>query len=328
MIADSILHDALGRTLDATRLRVAGATVYRGKVRDNFSIGDQRIIVVTDRISAFDVVLGTIPFKGQVLNAMAADWFAATAGVAPNHLLAVPDPQVTIAVACAPLPVEFVMRAYLTGVTSTAIWTHYAKGAREFCGHRLPDGMRKNQPLPRPILTPSTKAEKGGHDVSLSREALLATGVIDARTFDEAAAMAERVFAFGQARAKERGLILVDTKYEIGRAPDGRLMLIDEIHTADSSRYWYADDYEARLAAGDEPRSLDKEYVRRWYAQQGYTGDGPPPPLSDEVRVEAAKRYIEAHDRITGHAFTPDTANPNQRILENLRKYGIDCSLE
>jgi phosphoribosylaminoimidazole-succinocarboxamide synthase len=188
--------------------------------------------------------------------------------------------------------------------------------------------MKKNQPLPRPILTPSTKAEKGGHDVSLSREALLASGVIDARTFDEAAEMAEALFAFGQARARERGLILVDTKYEIGRAPDGRLMLIDEIHTADSSRYWYAEDYESRLAAGEEPRSLDKEYVRRWYAQQGYTGDGPPPPLSDEVRVEAAKRYIEAHDRITGRAFAPDTSEPRTRIINNLRKAGIDCSLE
>jgi phosphoribosylaminoimidazole-succinocarboxamide synthase len=188
MIADDVLRAQLAHTLTEADLAIPGAELYRGKVRDNYTIkgdkpplapgqgptGDRRVIVVTDRISAFDVVLGTIPFKGQVLNQMAAYWFDETRAIAPNHVLAVPDPNVTIAIACAPLPVEFVMRSYLTGVTSTSIWTHYQKGARVFCGHRLPDGMKKNQPLPHPILTPSTKAEKGGHDVSASREEILA----------------------------------------------------------------------------------------------------------------------------------------------------------
>jgi phosphoribosylaminoimidazole-succinocarboxamide synthase len=318
VISDDTLRGLLDRTLEHTDLPIAGAARYFGKVRDNYTVGDQRTIVVTDRISAFDVVLGTIPLKGQVLNRMAAWWFEATKQVAPNHLIAVPDPQVMVAVACTPLPVEMVMRAYLTGVTSTSVWHHYQKGVRRFCGHDLPDGMKKNQPLPRPILTPSTKAEKGGHDVSASREEILALGQLDAATFDEAADMAARLFAFGRERALARGLILVDTKYEFGRAPDGRVVVIDEIHTPDSSRYWYADDYEARLAAGEEPRALDKEYVRRWYAAQGYTGDGAPPPLTDEVRVEAAKRYIAACELITGEPFAGDTGEPIPRIRRNL----------
>jgi phosphoribosylaminoimidazole-succinocarboxamide synthase len=210
------------------------------------------------------------------------------------------------------------MRAYLTGVTSTSIWHHYQKGARVFCGHPLPDGMKKNEPLPRPILTPSTKAEKGGHDESVSRAELLARGAVDEATFDEAARMAEALFAFGQARARERGLILADTKYEIGRDADGQLRVIDEIHTPDSSRYWYADDYEARLARGEEPRSLDKEYVRRWYVDHGYDGHGAPPAISDEVRVEAARRYIAAYEQVTGRAFVPDTEEPMARIRRNL----------
>ncbi len=318
MVDDLTLRSLLGRTLGGTDFHIPGAARYAGKVRDNYTIGDRRILVVTDRISAFDVVLGTIPLKGQVLNRMAAHWFDATRAVAPNHMVGLPDPNAMEAVNCTPIPVEMVMRAYLTGVTSTSIWRHYEQGAREFCGHRLPDGLRKNEPLPRPILTPSTKAEKGGHDVSLAREAILARGQVDAATFDEAAAMAERLFAFGQARARERGLILVDTKYEFGRAPDGRIVVIDEIHTPDSSRYWYAEDYAERLARGEEPRALDKEYVRRWYAAKGYTGDGPPPPLDDDVRVEAAKRYIEAYERITGGAFVADLSDPVPRLERNL----------
>ncbi len=318
MIADDTLREQCGHTLERTDLPIPGAVKYFGKVRDNYTVGDKRIIVVTDRISAFDVVLGTIPLKGQVLNRMAAWWFAETKEVAENHVLDVPDPQVMVTVACTPLPVEMVMRAYLTGVTSTSVWHHYQKGARTFCGHALPDGMTKNQPLPRPILTPSTKAKKGGHDISVSREELLAMGQVDARTFDEAADIAARLFEHGQEVARRRGLILADTKYEMGRARDGRILVIDEIHTPDSSRYWYADDYDARMAAGDEPRALDKEYVRRWYAAQGYTGGGPPPPLSDEVRVEAAKRYIAACERITNAPFAPDLADPIPRIRRNL----------
>ena len=322
---DSALHAQLAHTLTGTRWStLAGRgplTRYDGKVRDCYidAAAGERIIVVTDRISAFDVVLGTIPSKGLVLNQLARYWFDETKDLAPNHLVAVPDPNVMIARECRPLPVELVMRAYLTGVTSTSVWRAYERGDRTFCGHRLPDGLRKNQPLPAPILTPSTKAAKGGHDVSVSREELLAGGQISARDFDRAAEVAARLFAFGQARAAERGLILADTKYEMGVDAAGEIVVIDEIHTPDSSRYWYADDYQARLDAGQEPRSLDKEYVRRYLVEEaGYGGDGPPPPLPDHVRVEAAKRYLASYAQLTGRALEPVPGDPVARIAAAL----------
>lgn len=317
MITEDVIRAQLDRTLDRTDFDELGEK-YEGKVRDCYVRDGRRTIVVTDRLSAFDVVLGTIPFKGQVLNQMAAYWFEATRHLAPNHVLSVPDPQVMVAQECKLLPVEFVMRAFLTGVTSTSIWSHYQSGARRFCGHDLPDGMRKNQRLERAILTPSTKAEKGEHDRSVSREEILEMGLLSAAEFDEAAAMCARVFAFGQEEALRRGLILVDTKYEIGRRPDGTLCFIDEIHTPDSSRYWYADDYQARFDAGQEPRGLDKEYVRRTLAERGYRGEGPPPALDADVRVEAARRYIQVCELITGRPFTPDTNDPRVRIRQRL----------
>jgi phosphoribosylaminoimidazole-succinocarboxamide synthase len=317
MVSEDIIRAQLNQTLDHTDFPALGEK-YEGKVRDCYMRDGRRTIVVTDRLSAFDVVLGTIPFKGQVLNQMAAYWFQATADIVPNHVIGVPDPQVMVGRECQLLPVEFVMRAYLTGVTSTSIWSHYQSGSRQFCGHELPQGMRKNQRLDKAILTPSTKAEKGAHDQSVSRAEILAMGSLGAQEFDEAAAMCARLFAFGQQEALRRGLILVDTKYEIGRRPDGQLCFIDEIHTPDSSRYWYADDYQERFDQGQEPRSLDKEYVRRTLVEQGYKGDGPAPQLSDTVRVEAARRYIQVCELVTGIPFVPDTAEPLARIRKNL----------
>jgi phosphoribosylaminoimidazole-succinocarboxamide synthase len=323
MSAD-VLREQLARTLDRTAFRTIGGRAlprYDGKVRDCYIDRErgERVIVVTDRLSAFDAVVGTIPFKGQVLNQLARFWFEHTKAIAPNHLVRVPDPNVTIARECTPLPVELVMRAYLTGVTSTSIWKAYERGDRTFCGHALPDGMRKNERLARPILTPSTKAAKGDHDVSVSRDELLAARTIDVRDFDRAAAIAESLFAAGQAHAAKQGLILADTKYEMGKAPDGSIVVIDEIHTPDSSRYWYADDYDARLARGEEPRSLDKEYVRRWLADEAkWTGDGPPPQMPDEVRIEAARRYIASYELVTGERFAPDTREPVARIAAAL----------
>lgn len=317
MLSDEVLRNQLSHTLGETHFPDLGQP-YFGKVRDNYSKEGVRTIVVSDRLSAFDVVLGTIPYKGQVLNQMAAYWFEETRALAPNHVLDVPDPTVTRAIECRPLPVEMVMRGYLTGVTSTSIWRHYQAGARTFCGHALKEGMKKNEPLPKSLLTPSTKAEKGDHDESVSREQLLERGLLDAATFDQLASLCEKMFAFGQRKARERGLILVDTKYELGRTPDGRIVFIDEIHTPDSSRYWYAEDYEARLKRGEEPRSLDKEYVRRYFAERGYTGEGPPPSIPDEVRIEAARRYIAAYELVTGRAFVPNTEEPIGRIRKNL----------
>jgi phosphoribosylaminoimidazole-succinocarboxamide synthase len=317
MVSNELIRAQLAKTLEKTDFPELGSK-YVGKVRDCYSKNGQRTIVVTDRISAFDVVLGTIPFKGQVLNQIAAYWFEATKQMASNHVLSVPDPTVMVAAECELLPVEFVMRAYLTGVTTTSIWYHYERGGRLFCGHKLPDGMRKSQKLDKPILTPSTKAAKGGHDQSMSREEILASGVLSADDFDRAAEMCARIFAFGQSLAAQRGLILVDTKYEIGRRVDGGLCFIDEVHTPDSSRYWYADDYQVRFERGDEPRGLDKEYLRRVLADQGYRGDGPPPPLADEVRCEAARRYIALYELITGRGFVPDFEEPAGRIRRNL----------
>lgn len=318
------LRRGLALTLDSTDFegpppRGLGKKI-EGKVRDNYLPGDgTRTLITTDRISAFDRVLGTLPFKGQVLNTLAAWWFETTKDVAPNHVISVPDPSVTVGLECRPLEVELVVRAYLTGVTSTSIWTHYEQGSRLFCGHRLPDGLKKNEPLPAPILTPSTKAEKGGHDISVSKDELLAMGRVSAEEFERASAMAHALFARGQAICAARGLVLVDTKYEMGVAPDGRIVVIDEMHTPDSSRYWYRATYEQRLAKGEEPESFDKEYVRRWLAAQGWTGDGTMPPIPDEVRIEASRRYSEACETIMGRPFVPDTDDPIARIRRNLK---------
>jgi phosphoribosylaminoimidazole-succinocarboxamide synthase len=317
-LSDETIRSALGRTLERTSLDAIG-TKYEGKVRDNYTTADgRRFIVVTDRISAFDRVLGTLPLKGQILNRLAAFWFTKTAHIAKNHVRSVPDPNVIEAVECTPLAVEMVVRAYVTGVTSTSIWTHYAAGKREFCGNRLPDGLRKNQKLDRPILTPSTKAEKGDHDVSVSRDEILAMGRVSADEFDRAADAALRLFDFGVRFCQERGLILVDTKYEFGKTPSGEIVVIDEIHTPDSSRFWFSKTYAERFAKGEDPESFDKEYVRRYLAGLGFKGDGPIPPIPDDVRVEATRRYIEAYETITGEPFTPDLSDPAPRLRKNL----------
>jgi len=316
-IDPGLLRAQCAKTLDRTDFTALGAK-YEGKVRDCYIREGRRTIVVTDRISAFDRVLGTIPFKGQVLNQIAAFWFEKTRDVAPNHVIAVPDPNVTIGRECGLVPIEFVVRGYLTGVTNTSIWTAYAKGERVYCGHRLPEGLRKHERLPKPLLTPTTKAEQGAHDELTSRDELVASGVVTAEFYDRAEAMVLRLFREGQQWAEKQGLILVDTKYELGLAPDGSLVVIDEIHTPDSSRYWYLDSYEKAIAEGGDPKAMDKEYVRRWLAERGYKGEGAPPPLPDDVRCEAARRYVETYERITGRAFEPDTEPPQGRIRRNL----------
>ena len=304
--------DALDESFDALGSR------YRGKVRENFTRDGERIIVVTDRVSAFDVVLGTIPFKGQVLNALAQYWFEQTAHLMPNHLIEVADPQAMRVLECDPIPVEMVVRGYLTGVSSTSIWRAYERGDRVFCGHRLPEGLRKHEKLPANIVTPSTKAPKGEHDQSVSKEVLFERGLVDPQTFEQLERQALELFAFGQKKALEQGLLLVDTKYELGRTPTGAIVLIDEIHTPDSSRYWYADGYEAAMKAGEDPKAMDKEFLRRWLVEHGFSGQGAPPALPEPVRVEAAARYIETFERITGRPFAPDTEPPVTRLRRNL----------
>jgi len=312
------LFRALAHPLAETGLERLG-TKYRGKVRDCYSTSDgRRILVVTDRISAFDRSLGVLPLKGQLLNFVASWWFEKTRHLADNHVLDVPDPNVMVALECEPLPVEMVVRAYLTGTTSTSVWVHYEAGSRSFCGYELPDGMHKHQRLPEILLTPSTKAAHGDHDVSASRQEILALTGMPAADFDEAARLALALFDAGQKICAERGLILVDTKYEFGKTKDGRIVVIDEIHTPDSSRFWIAETYEQRIARGGDPDSLDKEYLRRFLAAQGFRGDGPLPPIPDDVRVESSLRYIAAVERITGQPFVPNLEEPAARIARNL----------
>jgi phosphoribosylaminoimidazole-succinocarboxamide synthase len=329
MVDERTLTEALDAALDETTAEALGIAPdrppmrldarYEGKVRDNYSFGESslgrgRLLVATDRISAFDRVLGTLPFKGQVLNRLSTFWFDATAAECPNHMIRAVDAQAVFAKECKPLAVELVVRAYLTGVTSTSVWTAYQRGERTFCGHALPEGLKKNEPLPRPLVTPSTKAEKGGHDQSVSRAELLASGVVSEAHFDRAAEMALKLFAAGQAHCAKQGLILVDTKYEMGLDDAGQVVVIDEVHTPDSSRFWQAASYEGRLSRGEEPESFDKEFLRRWLFERDFSGEGPVPPLTREIRVEAARRYIAAYEQIVGAPFVPELEPPLPRL--------------
>ncbi len=305
-------------TLDETDFRELGRR-EAGKVRDSYVAGERRFIIATDRVSCFDRIVGTMPYKGQILNQLAAFWFERTRDVARNHLLGVPDPCVSVVGQCELLPVEFVFRAYLTGSSSTLIWTAYERGDRLYCGHKLPDGMRRHEALSVPLLTPTTKAPMGEHDELTSREELIATGAISEARYDEAAAVGAALFAEGRRWAETRGLILVDTKYEMGLDSDANLTVVDEIHTPDSSRYWYADGYQRALSAGANPVQLDKEYLRLWLGEQGFRGDGPIPEIPVDVRCEATRRYIETYEQLTGLAFEPNSEPPVERIRRNLK---------
>lgn len=295
-----------------------------GKVRTSWAAGDdRRLIVTTDRLSAFDRVLAGVPYKGQVLNELSAWWFARTADLIDNHVIDLPDPNALLATAATPLPVEVVVRSHITGVTDTSIWGMYLQGARSIYGYEFPDGLRKNTPLPRHIVTPTTKAADGGHDVPLTCADVVEQGHLDADTWERAMAAALAIFARGVEYGTRAGLILADTKYEFGVTADGHLILIDEVHTPDSSRWWVAESYEARLARGDEPESLDKEVVRRAFADIGYKGDGPIPALPDDVWSATTARYIDAFERLTGTTFEPGTYPVPERLTDHLTKAGL-----
>jgi len=318
MISEKRIRQELALTVAETDFSGLGAR-ETGKVRDSYLQPGKRVLIVTDRISAFDRVLGTIPFKGQVLNQLAAFWFEQTKNLAPNHVLDVPDPNVMVVAECEQLPIEMVVRGYITGVTKTSLWFNYQQGVRNYCGNILPEGLRKDQKLGKPIITPTTKLE--AHDRPVSREEAIKEGLVTAEVFDEAAAICLRLFDYGQKFARTRGLILVDTKYELGRR-NGKLTVSDEIHTPDSSRYWHADSYEAFFSAGKEQHKLDKEYVREWFAARNFRGEGVPPPMPDEVRIEAARRYIAAYETITGKEFKITDEPSIIRMERNLKAKG------
>jgi phosphoribosylaminoimidazole-succinocarboxamide synthase len=316
MLSDDIIHAALPQALHSVNL-VGFGRKTEGKVRDIYQVDGKRILITTDRVSAFDRVLGVIPFKGQVLNQLSLWWFEQTADLVPNHVLAAPDPNVTIAREAQFLPIEVIVRGYITGVTSTSLWTLYQQGERAPYGIPLPDGLRKNDRLPQPIITPTTKATQGGHDERITREEILVRGLVEPSVWEQIEQVAPALFRRGQEIAARAGLILVDTKYEFGLI-DGQLTLIDEIHTPDSSRYWTQESYHQ-----GEPEHFDKEYLRLWFAAQGYRGEGHPPVMPDSFISTVATRYIAAYERLTGQVFTPGEQPAAPRIARNLEPFRL-----
>ncbi|PSQ95765.1 MAG: phosphoribosylaminoimidazolesuccinocarboxamide synthase [Bacteroidetes bacterium SW_9_63_38] len=309
----------LDHPLDETHFDDLGER-YQGKVRDTYRQGDHLILITTDRISAFDHVLAqTIPFKGQVLNQTAAYFFEATKDLVPNHVIDVPDPNVTVAESCTPVPIEFVVRGYLEGHA----WREYDVGARALCGASLPDGLQQGEALPEPIVTPTTKAETG-HDQDVTPNEAIAGTDVTAAEFEQLREWSLALFNRGSDMAEEQGLLLVDTKYEFGRTPDGDFVLIDEVHTPDSSRYYYQDGYDERLAAGKSQEQLSKEFVREWLMDHDFQGreDEVMPNLPDDFRVTVTERYIELYERVTGLDFEPALGDdPDARIHSALAPY-------
>jgi phosphoribosylaminoimidazole-succinocarboxamide synthase len=280
------------------------------------------VLVATDRVSAFDRVLGAIPYKGQVLNQLSAWWFEQTADLVANHVAGVPDPNITVAREAQALPVEVIVRGHITGVTPTALWTLYSQGVERPYGLDLPAGLRKNDELPEPVITPTTKATgPGAHDERLTSDEVVERGLVPAELWAEVRRVALALFRRGQEVARRAGLVLVDTKYEMGLV-DGRLALIDEVHTPDSSRFWLAESYEAsRSEAGaPEPEPFDKEVLRQWLAGQGYRGEGEPPALPEELVVETARRYIATYEQLTGRPFEPGAQPADSRVSEAVRR--------
>ncbi|MGK0360120.1 MAG: phosphoribosylaminoimidazole-succinocarboxamide synthase [Bradymonadia bacterium] len=315
MIDDITLRAAAPHALARTDFDTLGTRI-QGKVRDLYCQPKTRLLIATDRLSAFDRVIGAIPFKGQVLNQLSAWWFEQTADIVANQVLALPDPNVTVAHEAQVLPVEVVVRGYITGVTSTSLWTLYEQGVPRPYGLDLPAGLAKNDRLDAPVITPTTKAAMGEHDERLTSAEVVEKGLVDAELWTRVQAVALEIFARGQAVAAKAGLILVDTKYEFGLV-DGELVLIDEVHTPDSSRYWIADTWP------EAPKGLSKEYVRQWLKSVGYTGDGPPPALPLDVVCELARRYIDVFERLTGTDFVPGAQPLAERMSAALADYSI-----
>jgi len=321
MIQSKTILSALPNVLQTVDLEGVGKKT-QGKVRDIYLKDDQRILITTDRQSAFDVVLGHIPFKGTVLNQLSKFWFEETRKIIQNHMIAVPDPNMMITHNCQSIPVEMVIRGYISGVTNTSIWGSYAKGERTIYGLKFPDGLQKNQKLPRPVITPTTHPDVSSkmHDERLTRDEIIANKIVPKKMYEQMEEVTYALFDFGSKLCKKHGLILVDTKYEFGLY-EGKLILIDEIHTPDSSRFWIADSYEKRFKKGEEPENYDKEFLRLWYAKQGYKGDGKPPKMTDEFIVQVAQRYIGAFEKITGKKFAPYEYPIENRIKQSIEKY-------
>jgi phosphoribosylaminoimidazole-succinocarboxamide synthase len=314
------IQSALSLCLDQTNLPLGEK--YQGKVRDSYDLGDQILLITTDRLTAFDRQLALIPFKGAVLNLTSAWWFEQTATLIPNHIIAVPDPNVVIAKKCSVFPIEFVVRGYISGTTSTSLWTQYKNGVRDYCGIRFPEGLKKNQKLAEPVLTPTTK--EAIHDRPIAPAEIVSEGWMNQEDWLEASALALKLYQRGVELAAKHGLILVDTKYEFGRDKAGNIIVVDEIHTPDSSRYWLAESYEARIAEGLEPENIDKEFLRLWFSKNSDPyKDEKMPEAPQELIEELSSRYIQLYERITGNKFCfADHEEPaEQRIMRNIANY-------
>lgn len=319
MVSESLVKEVL-----PLAYKGMGDAQGEGKVREWWNLpGGRRLIVTTDRLSAFDRVLTAVPFKGQVLNELSAFWFRQTADIVPNHLESTPDPNCAIVREADPLPVEVIVRGYITGVTSTALWRRYELGERTIYGQHFPEGLRKNEKLPVPVITPTTKGGPTGHDERLDLDEVVTRGWMAAALWDQIKQAALALFQRGTEIAARAGLILVDTKYEFGLDADGKLVLIDEVHTPDSSRFWLAASYQQRFEAGLEPECFDKEFVRLEYARTGYRGDGEPPVMPDDLWVRTSLLYQESFERITGMPFIPASYPVEPRIQAVLKSEGL-----
>lgn len=321
MVNDQQIIKALPNVLKSTDFDFGEK--FSGKVRDTYILEDgRRVIVTTDRQSAFDHVLGEIPFKGAVLNLLAAFWFEETSDIVSNHLISVPDPNVSIVKSCEGVPIEMIVRGYISGVTGTSIWGSYQKGERVIYGIEFSNGLKKNQKLPEPVITPTTHGDplgKGGHDERLTREQILGSDLVTKEIYEQMEKAAIALFKRGSEIALKQGLILVDTKYEFGLI-DGKLVLMDEIHTPDSSRFWKADSYQERFDKGEEPENFDKEFLRLWYKERGYSGDGEPPEMSEQLIIDLSKRYVEVYEKLTGKIFEGFEYPIEERIENNIKK--------
>lgn len=322
MVSDKKIISSIPNVLKSVNLPGLGEK-NQGKVRDFYITGDKRIIVTTDRQSAFDVILGFIPFKGTVLNQLAGFWFEKTKKIIQNHMISLPDPNLIVAKNCKLIPIEMIVRGYLTGVTITSPWGNYQKGERVIYGIKFPDGLKKNQKLTDPIITPTYHGDisgKGGHDTRLTKKEIISRKLIPKKLYEQMEKTAIDLYIYGSKVCEKNGLILVDTKYEFGLYK-GKLMLVDEIHTPDSSRFWIKKTYKERFAKGLEPENFDKEFLRLWYAERGYKGDGKPPKMSEDLIVILSKRYIAVYEKITGKKFKAYDYPIEKRIAKNIKTY-------
>ncbi len=321
MISKEIIKEQLDSCLDDTSfLNIAG--MKKGKVRDTYDLGDKLLLITTDRQSAFDRVLANIPFKGQVLNQVSEFWFKNSSHIVKNHVISIPDPNITLATKCKVFPVEFVVRGYLTGSTDTSAWALYSKGVRDICGNILKQGMIKNQKFDKPILTPTTKSD--AHDEPISAEQIISRNIIDEKTWSKLQSIVFALFEEGSRIADSNGLILVDTKYELGTDEKGDIVLIDEIHTPDSSRYWLKESYLSRFAENKEPENIDKEFLRLWFkAHSDPYKDAVLPKAPDDLVVELSSRYMTLYEMITGSDFRTGNIPVKERMSKNLKAAGI-----